>query len=155
MVAWHEVPGKCGHTDPSQRVRYDELPCGPPLPIGWFTVWKIWGSSSDATSGDAAHIRRGGDGSLSGGSQALRARLPSFSPSGTKAPSASPSHTKPARTLTAHCLLLVLEDSVWDFFRIETCRVATTDRSLAGTAWKCVRNGDPSRRVRYDLVALA
>ena len=37
------------------------------------------------------------------GFQALRARLRSFSPSGTKA---STSHAKPGRTLTAYCLLL-------------------------------------------------
>jgi hypothetical protein len=24
LVAWHEVPGKCGSEDPSRRARYDE-----------------------------------------------------------------------------------------------------------------------------------
>jgi hypothetical protein len=60
MVAWHEVPGKCGYTDPSRRVRYEELPWGRTS-----AHWLVYGLEnlrpwSDATSGDTTHIRRGG-----------------------------------------------------------------------------------------------
>ena len=64
IVAWHEVPGKASTGGPSRRVRYDQVPVRTPARIRPYPTGRhLWVAPS----------------------QALRARLRSHRPSGTKA----------------------------------------------------------------------
>ena len=83
-VAWHEVPGKAAIWDPSRRERFDRVHYAPVFPAPGELVSFGRASLNCKPWRQTLHTVPYGTGLAIARVQALRARLPSFSPCGTR-----------------------------------------------------------------------